>query len=208
MPNSTPASASTRSGAAPGSWIQAREVDEFRYPTAHEVTVGVELFGLCRRVEDPKVRRGVGTGASDPLPVADVLGGVAVHQQATKVGFPPTPVHQQVLHQKGGDDHAHAVVHPAGGGQLTHAGVDDWIAGGAGTPRLKLLVVVLPLQRLVGGPHGVPGEPWVLPEQVGVPVAPRQLSNDRSASGNVAECDCGPSWRQGAEVQVNRQLRG
>lgn len=88
MPNSTPASASTRSGAAPGSWIQAREVDEFRYPTAHEVTVGVELFGLCRRVEDPKVRRGVGTGASDPLPVADVLGGVAVHQQATKVGFP------------------------------------------------------------------------------------------------------------------------
>ena len=44
-----------------------------------------------------------------------------------------------MLHQKAGADHPYAVVHPAGLPQLSHAGIDDGIAGHALLPAFEVL---------------------------------------------------------------------
>ena len=43
------------------------------------------------------------------------------------------------MDQVAGDDLAHAVRQPAGGGELAHAGVDEGVAGTAGAPALERL---------------------------------------------------------------------
>jgi hypothetical protein len=47
------------------------------------------------------------------------------------------PVAVQILGEEHADDHAHAVVHEAGGQQLADAGIDDGKAGAALAPGSK-----------------------------------------------------------------------
>ena len=49
-----------------------------------------------------------------------------------------------MLDQERGDDHPHAIVHPAGVPELAHAGIDDGIAGPAALPGAQRLGVRLP----------------------------------------------------------------
>ena len=57
----------------------------------------------------------------DPLPVADVLGDVAVEQEIEEVPRALAPVDPEILDEERGGDHARPVVHPALGPQLAHA---------------------------------------------------------------------------------------
>ncbi len=84
--------------------------------------------------------------------------------------------------EQAGHDHPHAVVHPAGGPQLAHAGIDDGNARLAALPCAQIVgVVVRPapgkpaepvaVQRLLGGLREVI-------EQVVGKLAPAQLPNE------------------------------
>ena len=66
-------------------------------------------MGLADRVENP-VRAGVVAGARHPLPVADVVGEVGVHQQLLEVRSALSPVDPQGLGEKRGDDQAGPIV--------------------------------------------------------------------------------------------------
>ena len=112
-------------------------VVELGHPAPYVVAVRVELLALCRRVEHPEVRRGVGAAARRPLPAVLVVGHVAVDQLLEKPPRAPLPRQVQILDQKRRDDHPHPVVHEPGRGELAHAGVDDREARPAGLPRLE-----------------------------------------------------------------------
>src|SRR6185312_224301 len=77
---------------------------------------------------------GVVAGPGDPLPVARVVGDLAVGEQVPKVPGTHAPVDVEVLGQEGADRHPRPVVHVALGGQLAHPGVDQGIAGAAFAP--------------------------------------------------------------------------
>ena len=141
--------------------------------------VGVELLALRHRVEHPEVGRGVAAGAGHPLPVELVLRHVAVHQPLHEVRGAALPAHVQVLDQERRDDHAHPVVHPAERAQLAHAGVDERVAGPPGRPGRERGVAVVP--RVVGhdGPQRPVRRAGVVPEHVGVELAPRELGAER-----------------------------
>ena len=60
---------------------------------AHVVTARVEALHVARGIVDaPKRRLRVGADRGDPLPVAVVVGLVAVHEQAHEVALAPAPV--------------------------------------------------------------------------------------------------------------------
>ena len=120
----------------------------------------------------------------------------------------PLPRQMQVLHEKARRDHPHAVVHPAGGEQLAHAGVDDRVAGLAAAPRRE------PVARPGIGVDDEPGElgPQGRPrrlrppvEHVGVELAPAQLAPERGLVRIVAETGKQLARVDHPEAQVGRQ---
>ncbi len=166
-------------------------------------------MALEDRVEDPVVGRRVRPGAGHPLPVAHVLRDVAVDQQVPEEALPHPPVDQQVLHQERRREHPHPVVHPPGGPQLAHAGVDHREAGAAVGPRLERLGVVAPPQGGVGVLHRALDERRRGEEQVGVPVTPGQLAHQRAPAGRgLADDVGGRAGRERAEPEVGGELRG
>src|SRR4051794_26476123 len=52
-----------------------------RHPLAHVVAARVVPLTLSLRIENAEVRRGIRTGAGDPLPVHRVGGEVGIHQR-------------------------------------------------------------------------------------------------------------------------------
>ena len=118
-------------------YVGSREVRKLGDPAAYVGAVGVEPAALAGRVEDPEVRRGVGAGPGHPLPVVLVGGEVPVGEPVHEVPGAVPPPHVQVLDQEAGHDHPDPVVHPAGGAQLAHPGVDDGEPGAALRPRRR-----------------------------------------------------------------------
>src|SRR5512133_1788366 len=90
-----------------------RQIRELRYIALDVVTVGVELLGLARWVEDPKVRRRVGAATGNPLPIELVLRNVAVAQMSHEPLSAMPPPNVQVLDQECCHDHPYPIVHPA-----------------------------------------------------------------------------------------------
>ena len=56
-------------------------------------------------------------------------GQVRIHQCVPKPARPFQPMDLEVFAQKGGDDHPHPVMHPAGRPELPHPGVDNRVTG-------------------------------------------------------------------------------
>lgn len=110
------------------------QAGQFRHPLTNELAIGIELLRLADRVENAEVRRRIGAGGGAPLPAAVVRRQVAIDQVAHEEALALAPVDQQVLGQEHGDDHAQAVVHPAGFQQLAHGRIDDRQAGAALLP--------------------------------------------------------------------------
>ena len=72
-----------------------------------------------------------------------------------------------------------SVGHPAGCCELAHACVDDGVAGAAVLPRLHLGPVGTPHDRVVLRLFRVVDEVRVFCEEVGVPVPPCELADER-----------------------------
>ena len=84
-----------------GAWILfGGEIRQLRQVLADEVAVGVELLGLCHRIEDAEVGLRVAAGRRGPLPAAVVGGEVVVVQLAREVSLAAAPVEPQVLGQE------------------------------------------------------------------------------------------------------------
>src|SRR6185436_11013485 len=92
----------------------------------------------------PPVRARVRAGARHPLPVAGVVGYVAVDQMLEEVRRADAPIDPELLRQEGSGDEARAVVHEPLLQQLAHAGVDEWMSGTAFPPGCQRLRVVTP----------------------------------------------------------------
>ena len=135
-----------------------RQLRELRYPAAHIVAVGIELLALEDGIEDAEVGRGIGAAATGPLPAHRVGTEVGVDEGIPIPLRPGLPGLQEVLHEHGGGDHAHAVVLPARRPELPHAGIDDRVAGATTLPSTEVFLVRRPreflelaTQRAVGG---------------------------------------------------------
>src|SRR5690606_3142405 len=94
------------------------------------VAARVETGRLPERVHDA-VRAGAVARSGDPLPVARVVGDVAVDEPVAEVTQAVPPVDAEVAGQERRGDEARAVVHEALAVQLAHARVHDRDAGGA-----------------------------------------------------------------------------
>src|SRR5580765_8926415 len=105
---------------------------------------------LPERVERAVATR-VRSGAGDPLPVADVVGDVAVDEPVEVVSRSGAPVEAEVADEERRGDQPRAVVHVALAQQLPHAGIDDRIAGLAVLPCLERLAVAAP--SIAAGTH-------------------------------------------------------
>ena len=121
--------------------VLVRQPRQLRHPLADISALWIVGFALRHGVEDAEIGRGIGARARDPLPARGVVGGVGIDQRVPEPGFAGPPVLQQVLDQEGGDDHPHAVMHPAGGPELAHAGIDERDAGLAALPAAERVVV-------------------------------------------------------------------
>jgi hypothetical protein len=60
------------------------EFRQLRAVAADELTVGIELFGLCDRIEDAEPRLRVAAGRCSPLPAAVVGGQIEVVQRCAR----------------------------------------------------------------------------------------------------------------------------
>ena len=128
--------------------IARRQVGQFRQPLANKAAIRVAFLGLADRVEYAEVGRGIGAGRGAPLPASVVGSQITVNQVLHEPALAFAPVDQQVLGQEHGADHAQPVVHPAGGKQLTHGGIDQRNARAALFPGSQTLGVVAPAHRL------------------------------------------------------------
>ena len=124
------------------------EPRQLRDPAPHVVAGRIELLALRLRIEDAEVRRGVRAAARHPLPVQRIVREVGIHERVPEPARALQPVNAQVLHQERRDDHAHAVVHPAGRPQLAHACIHDRNAGAAPLPGTQMRSVARPREAL------------------------------------------------------------
>ena len=114
------------------------EIGQFGHVLA-DIGRCVELLALRERRHDPYEHIAVDPGATDPLPIDAVVAVIGIYQAVPVPLLAEAPVDQQMLHQKAGADHPYAVVHPAGLPQLSHAGIDNGIAGHALLPAFEVL---------------------------------------------------------------------
>ncbi|MNG95385.1 hypothetical protein D3C79_544210 [compost metagenome] len=128
------------------------------------------------------------------------------------------PVDQQVLAEEHGDDHAQAIVHPAGVQQLAHGGIDDRKTGAALFPGLEVGGRIAPGQGLgVGAEGAVPRDLWITVQDVFVELSPEQLV-DPGLDADAAAVELAPvagqrrvqalSRRDHPGGQVGGQLAG
>ncbi|NBX34181.1 DUF1592 domain-containing protein [bacterium] len=121
---------------------------ELGHPAADISALGVELLALQHGIEHAEVRGGVGAAPPGPLPTHGVRAEVGVDERVPVPLSAFVPRLEQVLHEHGGGDHAHAVVLPAGPPELAHTRVDDRVARATDLPGAQELLVRLPRELL------------------------------------------------------------
>src|SRR6185295_7866782 len=135
---------------------------KLRHEPAHIVAVRIEYPPLQHGIEDPEIGCRVRAGTSHPLPTGRVVGEVGVDERVPEPTGTLLPGHQEVLGEKRGDDHAHAIVHPAALPELPHAGIDDWITGLTSLSRRKTnpaeFLIRFPRNRRELRPKGLNGD--------------------------------------------------
>ena len=112
---------------------------------------GIVAFDLAGGIENAKVRGGIYPATCRPLPAAHVGSGLIVKQFTGKVTLSPAPIDEQVLGKKAGHHHPHPVMHIAGGIELAHTGIYEWITRFSVAPGGKVGFVVFPGYVVVFG---------------------------------------------------------
>ena len=74
-----------------------RNLFEFRNPFFKIFSLGIETFGLCPRILDSKVRGGIGTSASRPLPATIIGGDLAIEKMLGKVLLAESPIEMKIF---------------------------------------------------------------------------------------------------------------
>ena len=158
------------------------------YVAADVRAVGVEAMRLPERVERPPRAR-VRSRAGDPLPVADVVCDVAVDEPVEEVPRSRAPVDAQVAHEERRRDQPSAVVHVPLAQKLSHAGVNDRVAGLAVLPRLERLADAAP--SITARTHVLVRRLRSRGEQLVEEVAPRKLAHEGRYCGDLLSSHCG-----------------
>lgn len=184
------------------------EIPQFGTPFPDERAFAVELTALENRVEDSEVRLGIHSGGRAPLPSSVVAGQVKVEEEIGKVRLTSPPIDQKILGQEHRDHHAKAIVHPAGGVEAPHRGIDDGVAGLTFAPSAEVLVGAGPMDGI-----GFRLESLALPDmrELGedhlVELAPDELGLPLARSGGFT-CHGGAEAlanRDGAESKMNAE---
>ena len=142
-----------------------------------KLALRIKPLRLAGRVEDPEVRLGIGARPRRPLPSSVVGGKIPIKKLLHEVALTPLPRDQEVLGQKGGDDHPQPVVHPPGLVELPHGCIHDRKSGLPLAPRLKEVLPVFPLHRVVFPAERAPGHVGEFPEDLLVEIPPEQLGD-------------------------------
>ena len=100
-----------------------------------------------------------------------------------EVPLAPPVIDQQMLGEKRRDDHAQAVVHPAGFVELPHRGVDDRVAGAAFAPRREVRLVNRDTLALSPPRERSRCDVRKVSEDLLIEIAPDQLADPRVDSG-------------------------
>ena len=155
-----------------------RHARELGNPAADVGSLGIKLQPLAHRIEDPKKRGRIRAASRRPLPPERVVGQIRVDQGVPEPARAFDPVDQQILDQKRRRDHPHPVVHPAGGPELTHAGIDERIAGATALPASQSLRVAPPGEVGECGTEGRTGGGRVVMEKMVGEFAPVDLAQE------------------------------
>jgi len=120
--------------------------------------------------------------------------------------FAKAPVEEEVFGEEHSDDHTEAIVHPTGGIEAPHGGINEWVARFASFPCFEvgriarpLNIVVLRLECLSLLEVGEIGEKHVIeltPDQFGFPLG--CVGMGLSLAETFADADC-------AEAEVNTE---
>ena len=161
-------------------------------------SVRIESFCLTGGVEDPEVGLGISARARGPLPAPIVGGKIPVKKLLHEVTLAPLPGDQKVLGEERGDDHAQAVVHPAGLVELPHGRIHDRKAGLPLAPRGKEILPVFPLDRVIFPAERALGDVRKLPKDLLVEVAPGQL-RDKNINLFLGRRILGPGPARGGQ---------
>ena len=102
---------------------------QFGDPLLYINTLRVELLRLKRRIHYTKPVERAWAHPSHDLPTAIVLRWVIIVEMVRKKALPYPPIVEQILREKTGDQHPHAVVHEARRRHLANPRVDDWVTG-------------------------------------------------------------------------------
>ena len=90
-----------------------------------------------------------------------------------------------MLAQETGGDHADAVVHQTGGIELTHAGIDQRITGSTLAPALKFVLIITPLDAIIGWFEALVYCLREMPENLAEELPPDQL-----IAKTIADIEC------------------
>lgn len=124
-----------------------RHVGQFRHVAANVLAIVIEFFTLNPGIENPLALHRIRSRGVAPLPVPVVGSQVSVDELLHEISLAALPINPEILHQKGGDHHSHAVVHPTGLIQLAHAGAHNRVARPALTPVGKQSITFRPLRQ-------------------------------------------------------------
>ncbi|MNQ89440.1 hypothetical protein D3C85_1047480 [compost metagenome] len=153
-----------------------RQIGKLRYPGTDKLPLWIKSLPLSGRVEHPKVGGRIGACARRPLPAAVVGRQVPVNQLAHEVILPEPPVNVQILGEEARHYHPQPVVHPAGGVEAAHGGVDYGVTGTPLAPGGEGIRIPAPGQgRRLGLEGPVHGEAWHQHQQVAIELAPDEF---------------------------------
>ena len=148
------------------------------HPAADIVAIGIALLALAHRVEDAKEGRRIGAAAGRPLPAETVVGEVGINESVPEPSGAILPGEQEVLDQERRHYHADAIVHPAGGPEFAHAGVNEGIACLTALPRAKPRWVLPPREPGELGPQRLLRSMGKVEEQMVRKLTPAQLGQE------------------------------
>lgn len=104
------------------------KLGKFRDPAADVIAMGIKFLTLSDGMKNTEEGRGIGAASGGPLPTQCIIGEVCIDEFVPEPTSAFPPVDEQILEKKRGNDHPDAIVHPAGGLEFAHAGIDDGIA--------------------------------------------------------------------------------
>ncbi|MNO61292.1 hypothetical protein D3C76_519370 [compost metagenome] len=156
--------------------IGGRHIGKLSYPGTDKLPLWIKSLSLGSGVEHPKVGGRIGARSRGPLPATVVGRQIPVDELAHEVILPEPPVDVQILGQETRHYHPQPVVHPAGGVEAAHGGIDYGVAGAPLAPGGKGIRVPAPGQgRRLWLERAIHREGRDQYQQVAIELAPDEL---------------------------------